>query len=185
VSMPVDTSRFVIITGGPGCGKSTLIEALAAAGHAHMPEAGRSVIIDQLAIGGQALPWGDLALFGELMLQWDLRSHREAAQLSGTVFFDRGLPDMVGFYRLIGRPLPDHVHAAAQRFRYRPTVFIAPYWEQIYRNDDQRKQSPEEAERTYRVMAEVYPRYGYQLRELPKAPVCQRVRFVQDVLAAT
>jgi predicted ATPase len=42
--------RFFVITGGPGAGKSTLIEALARAGFDVVPEAGR------IAGGRQALP---------------------------------------------------------------------------------------------------------------------------------
>jgi hypothetical protein len=35
-----------------------------------------------MAIGGSALPWADPALFAELMLCWELRSHRMAAGMS-------------------------------------------------------------------------------------------------------
>src|SRR3546814_16471825 len=42
---------FHVITGGPGSGKSTLIEALAVEGFDHMPKAGRAIIRDQVAIG--------------------------------------------------------------------------------------------------------------------------------------
>jgi predicted ATPase len=51
-----DVDRLVVITGGPGSRKSTFVEALAAHGLSHMPEAGRAIIQDQLAIGGNALP---------------------------------------------------------------------------------------------------------------------------------
>jgi len=44
--------RRFVITGGPGSGKSTLIDALAGHGIFSMPEAGRSIIQDQVAIGG-------------------------------------------------------------------------------------------------------------------------------------
>src|SRR3546814_1518314 len=54
-----DRPDFHVITGGPGSGKSTLIEALAVEGFDHMPEAGRAIIRDQVAIGGAALPWAD------------------------------------------------------------------------------------------------------------------------------
>src|SRR3546814_9419519 len=65
-----DRPDFHVITGGPGSGKSTLIEALAVEGFDHMPEAGRAIIRDQVAIGGAALPWADRAAFAELMLGW-------------------------------------------------------------------------------------------------------------------
>ncbi len=44
--------RRFVITGGPGSGKTTLIDALAGHGIFSMPEAGRSIIQDQVAIGG-------------------------------------------------------------------------------------------------------------------------------------
>ena len=63
-----ESDRFIIVTGGPGSGKSTLIDALAAAGFVRTIEAGRGVIQDQVAIGGNALPWQDPPAFAELML---------------------------------------------------------------------------------------------------------------------
>src|SRR3546814_20487999 len=73
-----DRPDFHVITGGPGSGKSTLIEALAVEGFDHMPEAGRAIIRDQVAIGGAALPWADRAAFAALMLGWELRSWHAA-----------------------------------------------------------------------------------------------------------
>ena len=49
--------HLYVVTGGPGSGKTTLIEALGRLGIVSMPEAGRAIIRDQTAIGGQALPW--------------------------------------------------------------------------------------------------------------------------------
>jgi len=43
---------FFVITGGPGSGKTTLIDALEEAGFARTVEAGRGVIQDQVAIDG-------------------------------------------------------------------------------------------------------------------------------------
>lgn len=56
-----DSERFVIVTGGPGAGKTTLIAELARRGLATSPEAGRAVIRDQRAVGGAGLPWIDRA----------------------------------------------------------------------------------------------------------------------------
>ncbi len=176
------SDRFVVITGGPGAGKSTLIERLAVLGYARSEEAGRGVIRDQVAVGGHGLPWADRELFAELMLCWELRSYRlaagPAAPPAGPVFFDRGLPDIVGYLRLQGLPVPAHVHAAAQAYRYHRRVWVAPFWPEIYAADAERKQSPEEAERTYRVMVETYTEYGYEPVELERAAVEERVRSV-------
>ncbi|MFC3230658.1 AAA family ATPase [Marinibaculum pumilum] len=176
--------RFFVITGGPGAGKTSLLQALAASGHACMPEAGRAVIRDQQAIGGPALPWADPPAFAAQMLGWELRSHRLAADLPGPVFFDRGLPDLVGYLALEGCPVPPHVEAAARLFRYNPTVFLAPHWPQIYVRDAERRQDPAEAEATMRMMARTYPAFGYRLVTLPRTDIAARARFVLETIAA-
>lgn len=174
---------FHLITGGPGSGKTPLIEALAAAGYACSVEAGRGVIQQQVATGGNALPWADAAAFADLMLAWEMQSYRNAQQQPGPVFFDRGLPDVVGYVRLAGLPLPAAVEDAARRMRYNARVFIAPPWQEIFRNDSERKQDYVEAVRTHDVMRQTYTQLGYRLVELPCVPVAERVRFVQRAVA--
>ena len=102
----VNSDHLFVITGGPGSGKSTLIEALAGQGICTMPEAGRAIIQDQVAIGGEALPWSDRRAFAELMLCWEMRSYRAALRLSGPVIFDRGVPDVLGYLHLSNLPIP-------------------------------------------------------------------------------
>ncbi len=173
-----DGDRFFVFTGGPGSGKSTLVEALAERGFAHMPEAGRAIIRDQVAIGGEALPWSDRRAFAELMLSYEMRSYRAALASNGPVLFDRAAPDVIGYLRLSELPAPAHMERATRLFRYNPRVFIAPPWPEIFAQDAERKQSFAEAEATHRAMVETYAALGYELLHLPLASVEERVRFV-------
>src|SRR3546814_14703256 len=122
------TERFHIITGGFGSGKSRVIDALAAEGFLHMPEAERAIIQDQIDIGGNALPWADRDAFAALMLAWEMRSYREAKALRGPVIFARGIPDVIGYLRLCGLAVPDFPVRAAALPRYAKRVFIPPPW---------------------------------------------------------
>lgn len=167
-----------VVTGGPGSGKSTLIRGLADLGFATSSEVGRAIIRDQLATGGSALPWSDPAGFAELMLRWELRSYRVARQAGEATVFDRGLPDVAGYLRLCGLPVPPHVDRAARAFRYHRLVFIAPPWPEIFTQDSERRQTAEEAAATYDAMVETYSDYGYELLRLPLASVAERLRFV-------
>lgn len=155
---------------------------LAALGLPVMPEAGRAIIRDQTEIGGTALHTGDTALFAELMLAWEIRSHRAAAELTGPVFFDRGIPDLIGYARLTGRPVPAHVWRAAEVFRYHPRVFVAPPWWDIYVHDDEREQGFDEAVRTFELITEAYRELGYEPVPLPEAGVPERVAFIRAEL---
>jgi predicted ATPase len=170
--------RLFVITGGPGSGKSTLIEALKTHGIYTMPEAGRAIIQDQVAIGGDALPWSDRPAFAELMLSWEMRSYRAALKLNGPVAFDRGVPDVLGYLRVNGLAIPAHMDRAARIFRYHSRVFISPPWREIFALDAERKQTFEEAQATYDAMTETYSALGYDLIKLPLDSVEKRAQFV-------
>ncbi len=181
-SDPLIHDDFHIVTGGPGSGKSSLAAALSARGFATMPEAGRAIIQDQLLIGGQSLPWADREAFAELMLAWEMRSYREAAGTGRPVIFDRGLPDIMGYLRLCGLPVPERVRRACRVMRYHRRVFLAPPWRAIYQEDAERKQSWAEAEATGRAMIDTYRELGYEIVPLPFASVGERVAFVENLV---
>ena len=176
--MPSNSDRFFVLTGGPGAGKTTLIEALQSAGFATMPEAGRAIIRDQLQIGGPATHQYDPALFAELMLAFDMQSYRSALDQGGPVFFDRGITELAGYHRMMGIPAPTHFRAAAEKFRYNAKVFVAPPWPEIFANDSERKQSLGEAVRTHDAAVRTYIDFGYEITPLPKASVEERLRFI-------
>jgi predicted ATPase len=171
--------RFYVLTGGPGSGKTTLLQALKRTGLATTPEAGRGIIQDQTVIHGPALPWKDPALFAELMLSWEMRNYHLANLETGPVFFDRGMPDLVGYLQLTGLPVPDHFRKAAENFRYNRKVFILPPWREIFSGDSERRQSFDEAQRTYDAMVEAYTNEGYELAIVKPGSVEQRAGFIR------
>lgn len=109
-----NAEHMFAVTGGPGSGKSSLINAMTQRGFRTMPEADRAIIQDQVRICGPALPWADRTIFAELMLGWELRSYHDALESNAPVLMDRGIPDVVGYLTLCGLPVPAHIEAAAQ-----------------------------------------------------------------------
>jgi predicted ATPase len=171
--------RLHVVTGGPGSGKSTLIDALAATGVATSAEVGRAIIKEELAAGGTALPWLDHRAFADRMIEREIAAHQAALATGKTVVLDRGVPDVIGFLRVSGLAVPPAIDAAARAYRYNSRVFIAPWWAEIFTTDAERKQTPEEARATFAVMVATYRDYGYRLVELPRATVSARVAFVR------
>ena len=107
-----------------------------------------------------------------------VRRYVAARRIPGTVVFDRGVPDVVGFLRVSKLPVAPRIDGAARRHRYNPRVFLAPFWAEIYTHDPERIQPPELARATEAVMRDTYAGYGYRLVELPRASVAERVAFV-------
>jgi predicted ATPase len=175
--MPVKTN-FHVISGGPGSGKTSLIGELARRGFATIHESGRAIIRAQRVIGGNAFHTGDKALYAELMLAAGIADYERMADIAGPVFFDRSIAELVGYGPLVGIPTPAHFHRAAEVYRYAPRVFLAPPWAEIYASDAERKQDFAEAIASYAAAVLAYRSAGYEVTELPRAPVAERADYV-------
>jgi len=171
-------SDLVVISGGPGAGKTTVIEELRRLGFACVAEVARQIIQEQVRESGAALPWADRELYTRLMLERSIASYRAHASASRPTFFDRGIPDTLGYARLIGLEQDAPIREACQIFRYAKRVFLAPPWKEIYGTDAERKQDFAEAERTFDVIRQTYSECGYEIVELPKTSTRERAKFI-------
>ncbi|MBZ5657401.1 MAG: AAA family ATPase [Acidobacteriia bacterium] len=179
--MSHNNPNLFIISGGPGSGKTTVLLELARLGFQYAPEVARQIIQEQVQAGETALPWQDREAYTRLMLQRSVAGYLQHTPALSPVFSDRGIPDTLCYARLIGlhdSDLISSIQDACRRYRYAPTVFLAPPWKQIYETDSERRQDFVEAERTFEQMAEVYQECGYQLSELPKRTPFARARFI-------
>ncbi len=176
--MRIDRNNFHIFTGGPGSGKTSVIKALAARGYVCVAEVGRQIICEQALIGGDAHHGGDRLKYRELMLSRSIYTFNAVEEREKPVFLDRGIPDLVGYGTLIGVETPPHILKAATLFRAHKQVFIMPPWREIFAQDAERKQDFVEAHETWRVMAKTYPPLGYELIEVPRMCISDRVDFI-------
>ena len=58
----------IVITGAPGTGKTSIINSLKQRGFNCIDEISREIISNQIANGGDALPWKNLTSFSERVL---------------------------------------------------------------------------------------------------------------------
>jgi predicted ATPase len=170
--------NLFVVSGGPGSGKSTVIQELAGRGVPFAPEVARQIIQEQVQAGGTALPWGHREAYTRLMLQRSVESYLKNTPARRPTFSDRGIPDTLCYARLIGLSDDRFIADACRRFRYAPLVFLAPPWKEIYEKDNERQQEFAEAVRTFDQMIEVYRQFGYALSELPKATPAVRAAFI-------
>lgn len=168
--------RRAAITGAPGGGKSSLLDALARRGVATVGEVAREILRGD---GGMALRREDPAQFAIAML--DAQLARWMAIETGradVVVFDRGFPDIAGFLQVEGLPIPPRVDEACRALRFDGPIFRAHAWSAIYRPDAERIQDWEEAVASDEAVAQAWRDYGYELVDLPRAPVDDRAEFV-------
>ena len=168
-------SRFYLITGCSGGGKSTLLAALAARGYATVPEPGRRIVAEARR-GAAPFPWADPVGFAHNALAMARADLCAARRLRGPVFFDRGVVDAaLALQHCDGRPLADSF--GPQR-AYARIVFVAPPWPVLFVRDADRRHEYADALREYARIHATLPTLGYRVVHLPRAPVAARVRFV-------
>jgi predicted ATPase len=174
-------ARRFVIAGGPGSGKSTLIEALSDAGETCYEESSRVLIREQLAQGGRLVPWEDLTAFAQECSE-RMRAQITDSAYRGRCFFDRGLPDLIGYLSRDGRAAPDEWRTASRA--YASVVFFAPPWREIFLNDAERPQTFDEAQELSVHIRRAYLDCGFHVIELVKGSVADRRRQVLDYLDA-
>lgn len=171
--------RRAVLTGAPGAGKTTLLDAAAAAGFATSPEVARRILQQP---GGMALRESDPLGFAEAMAEAHAHEFERFADHPGTVLFDRGFPDVVGFLDVSGLAVPRAVDQACRRLRYTGPVFRAPAWAEIYTQDPERIQDWKGAVASDEAVTAAWRRYGYAPIELPLVGVEARLALLRDRL---
>jgi predicted ATPase len=175
-------NQYVVFTGGPGSGKSTVIEMLQRLGLVCSEEKGRKIIREEVERSGHALPWLDKTAFRDRMLDEELTAFDRHLGHEAPVFFDRGIIDTYGYSLLERLEVTDALLSACASHPYGGTVFIFPPWEGIFANDAERKQDFTEARRTHAAMQKAYREFGYEPTPVPCAPVEERIRFILNEL---
>ena len=173
--------RLIVITGPPGSGKTPIVRELMALGFTGVPEPARDVIAEQRANGVDKIYDDDPRSFLDLMLSRAVEDHRRARADGSPVFFDRAIPDQIGYAELFGLDASDAV-TAARAHRYDETVFVLPSWPDIYVTDGDRRMTFEDAKAFGDRVREIYIDLGYTLVDVPRDTVAARVRFVLDTL---
>jgi len=171
-------NNFVVITGGPGAGKTTLLEALSRRGYNFVGETARTIIRERLSRGLSPRP--EPAEFARQIFEVDLNNYRNHINTEQLVFFDRSFLDSAAMLFEASTTEPVEIAEALKNYRFRRSVFIAPPWEEIYTNDNERDQTFGDGVAVYEKLHRWYEQNDYELIEIPKDSVDDRVRFILE-----
>lgn len=172
--MTIDKPNFFLLTGGPGVGKTTLIEELRRRGERVVEESHRRLIREEVARGGTALPWVDETAYLARAAREDIAIFEAMTDVEERVFFDRGIIDSLPQ----NREAPGWMAQAARELRYNRKVFMPRPWREIYVQDTERKQTFEDCLATHVIITKILRQLGYMPVEVPPAPVEARVDFI-------
>lgn len=175
-------TKRIVITGGPGSGKTSLIQHIESLGHACMHEISRQIINEARKEGIDQLFLTDPMQFSQKLLERRLGQFKEALLVDADyVFYDRGIPDITAYMDFIGSSYPVSFEAPCFVNLY-DTVFLLAPWEAIYTKDKERYETFEQAQIIYQSLRNGYHKYGYSIIEVPPATIEERSQFIFNSL---
>lgn len=173
-------NNFIAITGGPGGGKTTLLQLLKEKGFDFVPETAREIIKQRLNRGLSPRP--EPADFAKQIFDIDVENYERNIHESKIIFFDRTFIDSAYMIKESGQTYFEKIKPQLKNSRFNNKVFITPPWKEIYTTDTERDQTFEEAVIVYEKLFYWYKLNGYELVILPKTTVEERIQCMLDEL---
>ena len=172
----------IVITGGPGTGKSTVIEELILQKFVCMPEISREITLEAKKNGVDQLFLKKPLLFSQLLLEGREKQFLEAnSKSTNIVFFDRGMPDVHGYMNYLGVDYSKSYIQKSLKHRY-THIFMMPPWQKIYTTDNERYESYEQSLAIYNHLKKTYLDLNYNIIEVPTGTVQKRVHFILNMI---
>lgn len=175
-----------ILTGMPGCGKTSIIGALEAKKISVVAEAATDIIFDKQS-QGVAEPWRHEKFIDDIV---KLQSHRQIKRCddhSDLQFYDRSpvctyaLSVFLGFKPSLD--LMKEIERINKDAIYEKQVFFIDHLGFI-ENNSVRKITFEDALFFEKIHLESYKKFGYDIIHISRASIAERVRIIFDYIAA-
>jgi len=169
-------TKKIVLTGGPGTGKSSIILALENLGEYTIREAAEDWIKYRQAYGIKE-PWLE-ENFQDNILELQLLRESRIPEKATKLFIDRGIADGLA-YATPGTTIYERIKCAAEKTRY-DKIFLIEHLEETEKTEV-RRENHEEALRIGDKLEKVYSELGYHITRIEKAPLSKRVQQVREL----
>jgi len=166
-------NKKVVITGGPGTGKTSVIKELIDKGYQCYEEASRGIILRGKPFKSDPLSFSN-SLYKARTKHYIDSQKKEYSR--NTVFFDRGIHDILAYLRYINRN-NNYWEDVILNYQY-DTVFVFPPWKEIYTTDSERQEDFKESKEVNSEIIKVYKESNSDIIEIPKMTIEERVNFI-------
>ncbi len=179
-----EMQQKIVIIGGPGTGKSSVLNELIDRGYFCMPEVSREVTLKAKEQGIDQLFLTEPLLFSKMLLegreQQYLIAHKSNKDI---VFFDRGIPDVHAYLDFFKTDYPPVFLEKSKKYQYTKIFHFSP-WEEIHTTDNERYESFEESITIDKFLLKAYKELGYKIYNVPFGSIKERTNFILNALSA-
>ena len=174
-------NKRVLITGSPGAGKTSIINGLKNKGYSTFSEFSRSIIKDAKIKGKTNFFLSEPLKFSEKLLEERKKQFYNSESITkakdNIVFFDRGIHDIYAYLKAIGKKAPE-LKKQIYSFKY-DLVFLLDPWKEIFKKDNERLESFEQAKNYYIYIKKAYSKQ-HNLIEVPKSSIDERIFYIES-----
>ena len=173
----------IVLIGGPGTGKTTVLNALKEKGFFCFDEVSRAVTLKAQAQGIEQLFLTEPLLFSEMLLKGREDQYLQANKIEkDIVFFDRGIPDVYAYLEYFKTEFPSLFIEKSKTYKYNLIFHFSP-WSAIHKTDNERYETFEEAITIDTFLTKSYQELGYKLINVPFGNVEERTNFIINSLS--
>lgn len=175
----------VVISGGPGSGKTMLISILQNRGFQTFEEYSRTVIRNGFEGGYENYfktkpDEFSKAIFQGRIRQWEKANALPLNKTKPYIFFDRGIPDTYAYLQADGKNTSLWEKQAIP-YVY-DHIFLLEPWLEIYHTDNERMEPFHEAKRYYVSIKKTYEALKCPIDIVPKGTPENRIEFILNIL---
>ncbi len=172
----------IVLIGGPGTGKTSVLNTLSQKGFFCMAEVSREVILKAKKDGIDQLFLTAPLLFSEKLLEGREKQYQKATNTEEEiVFFDRGIPDVFAYMDYFKISYPSIFIEKSKEYLYNKVFMFSP-WEEIYTSDNERYETFEQAIVINTFLEKAYKKIGYELITVPFGSIEDRTNFILNSL---
>ncbi|MEW7279698.1 ATP-binding protein [Aquimarina sp. 2201CG1-2-11] len=174
--------KRIVITGGPGTGKTSIINKLEASDffcfHEIIRDMTKEILKNNVIDSNPIISVSDPYQFNSMILNGRIDQFKKGLSQEDTlIFYDRGIPDVLAYMRYFDQPIDKLFTDACKENKY-DQVFLLPPWKEIYVEDIGRYESFEQAQEIHNHLVMMYEKFGYKCHEVPFGSIENRFNFI-------
>lgn len=174
--------KRILLIGSPGSGKTTILSELRKRGYTCLKEISREITLEAQKRGIKQLFLTNPDEFNQKILSGRITQFNTCSDLDDNfIFIDRGLPDIIAYNEYINIESSQETITASEKFIY-DFVFMFPAWKKIFKNDNERYESFDEALKIQDNLKKTYLKFGYEICEVPIGEVNDRANYILNVI---
>jgi predicted ATPase len=168
----------IVFIGGPGTGKTTVLNDLKTKGYCCFYEVCRAVTLIAQQEGIEQLFLTEPLLFSEMLLKGREEQYFEAAKSNkDIIFFDRGIPDVHAYMNYFKTDFPSLFIEKSKEYKYDLIFHFSP-WKEIYTIDNERYETFEESKTIDSFLIKAYTALEYKIINVPFGTISERTNFI-------